>query len=204
MDAQIRSLSQFQYMLLLRGATCTLSRIRPPRQVSIHAPLARSNSADRAYPSAQSVSIHAPLARSNSKSSASAILTTLFQYMLLLRGATKNTLNINVALAVSLHAPLARSNPEHTGYARSKAKFQYMLLLRGATKLRDPRAVTVTFQYMLLLRGATTGWRFSGRKISFQYMLLLRGATGGAAEGTAGGCVSIHAPLARSNSFRIF
>ena len=80
----------FQYMLLLRGATRRgrLCR-RRYHQVSIHAPLARSNLLfSRAVPQKQ-VSIHAPLARSNLISFA-----------------------ISPTRIVSIHAPLARSNPE--------------------------------------------------------------------------------------------
>ena len=101
--------------------------------VSIHAPLARSNRARQTPDARRIVSIHAPLARSNSPcshanakarcfntcSSCEEQLRTewmcesdrRFQYMLLLRGATRTP-------------------------TRSTAKrllFQYMLLLRGAT-----------------------------------------------------------------------
>ena len=102
-----------------------------------------------------------------------------------------------------------------------------MLLLRGATRLlvlrlsRDRR-----FQYMLLLRGATSlSFTFS-TAFWFQYMLLLRGATehpgcltrSHHGFNTCSSCeeqphvlpfpfrritVSIHAPLARSNSATI-
>ena len=144
--------------------------------VSIHAPLARSNNLawDRkkrqirfntcssceeqlfvcvGKAAGAIVSIHAPLARSNT------IVNTLpfralFQYMLLLRGAT---------------SPVR--------FTSWNAAFQYMLLLRGATRVKHlckckpvvsihaplarsnqaarPRISTPPFQYMLLLRGAT-------------------------------------------------
>ena len=56
---------QFQYMLLLRGATpLLLPRFQAP-EVSIHAPLARSNRLNSIWESLENVSIHAPLARSN-------------------------------------------------------------------------------------------------------------------------------------------
>ena len=57
-----------------------------------------------------------------------------------------------------------------------------------------------TFQYMLLLRGATRESRKKQSKTSFQYMLLLRGATGVPRPSSGSSCVSIHAPLARSNN----
>ena len=99
----------FQYMLLLRGATpCRQSPVRlrhcfntcssceeqrventgtSTEAVSIHAPLARSNSCDCGERGKQRVSIHAPLARSNAPCADEV-----------------------EAGAVSIHAPLARSN----------------------------------------------------------------------------------------------
>ena len=82
------SITTFQYMLLLRGAT--FRGLREPRfgQVSIHAPLARSNISGNFSTSWAAVSIHAPLARSNVKTFP-AMNAPSFQYMLLLRGATR-------------------------------------------------------------------------------------------------------------------
>ena len=78
---------QFQYMLLLRGATITSDMEDYMRAVSIHAPLARSNT-------------EAEFSE----------IEKMFQYMLLLRGATLFRLEVNLARQVSIHAPLARSN----------------------------------------------------------------------------------------------
>ena len=58
------------------------------------------------------VSIHAPLARSNSTRTAAVGLTRSFQYMLLLRGATCPYCWQKYEVDVSIHAPLARSNEE--------------------------------------------------------------------------------------------
>ena len=100
---------QFQYMLLLRGATHQGLFESAVKQVSIHAPLARSNSAHDYTHRPETVSIHAPLARSNFLMwNLSA--RRMFQYMLLLRGATEWGDGTTSAIA-----------------------FQYMLLLRGAT-----------------------------------------------------------------------
>ena len=77
------------------------------------------------------VSIHAPLARSN-KSLHPISVRKLFQYMLLLRGAT---------ISLSVFVPVIL--------------FQYMLLLRGATQAHQTAPGCFPFQYMLLLRGAT-------------------------------------------------
>ena len=167
----------FQYMLLLRGATQPLELCLLYYWVSIHAPLARSNGHTFNADGGGSVSIHAPLARSNTPrirlllprnrfntcSSCEEQLSeiepfpcaVLFQYMLLLRGATVVRIgnkrfpgvSIHAPLArsnivgssgthffnVSIHAPLARSNLAR-GYVGNKPEFQYMLLLRGATR----------------------------------------------------------------------
>ena len=80
--------------------------------VSIHAPLARSNLHVPHDDAEREVSIHAPLARSNPLSMMALKRDYVFQYMLLLRGATGSSL------------------PDQTG-----GRFQYMLLLRGATFL---------------------------------------------------------------------
>ena len=60
-----RRLWKFQYMLLLRGATISCRRTQERCDVSIHAPLARSNFLRAQKKRVWSVSIHAPLARSN-------------------------------------------------------------------------------------------------------------------------------------------
>ena len=86
------------------------------------------------------------------------------------------------------------------GDGAAQGEFQYMLLLRGATQPENMFVTSRVFQYMLLLRGATGltlkrfAWRRSFNTCSsceeqlnplynsskdsgFQYMLLLRGAT---------------------------
>ena len=84
------ALIRFQYMLLLRGATETGKWPTGFERVSIHAPLARSNFLRTVFRRAvHHVSIHAPLARSNPTRRLSKDLTEEFQYMLLLRGATR-------------------------------------------------------------------------------------------------------------------
>ena len=123
---------------------------------------------------------------------------------------------------VSIHAPLARSNRRRTGSVISIRSFntcssceeqlsrvsvipvtdmfQYMLLLRGATSLWTFRIRQRLFQYMLLLRGATETMQLRSSGRTFQYMLLLRGATHHSIPAVLPPDVSIHAPLARSNS----
>ena len=125
----------------------------------------------------RSVSIHAPLARSNQLPPA-VIVSLEFQYMLLLRGATSCQDNCQDHRNVSIHAPLARSNQFTFFFDKHYCLFQYMLLLRGATFYREKSRLFFLFQYMLLLRGAT--------------ILLI--------SSDCGARVSIHAPLARSNT----
>ncbi len=170
-----------------------------PVHVSIHAPLARSNSAVCGDSADTGVSIHAPLARSNKSGTRPPSPAVRF-----------NTCS---------------SCEEQLGVPRSpylRLMFQYMLLLRGATPMQYRQKASSRFQYMLLLRGATNPlrrYRSGDRRfntcssceeqrvvigpstewLAFQYMLLLRGATESNRSPPDGNAVSIHAPLARSN-----
>ena len=187
-------------MLLLRGATDFGGVIEFGDEVSIHAPLARSNLRRRECTYHIAVSIHAPLARSNIEVRQRDPLP-LFQYMLLLRGATPENCRFPNGFQFQYMLLLrgATTTLEHT--IHELAKFQYMLLLRGATckvprTVREPPVSFNTcssceeqlnahaaprcgnlFQYMLLLRGATTNCIVLLTREQFQYMLLLRGAT---------------------------
>ena len=64
------------------------------------------------------------------------LLFQLFQYMLLLRGATETEAMLGYRVDVSIHAPLARSNNTQSMERADGTRFQYMLLLRGATDIR--------------------------------------------------------------------
>ena len=164
-------------MLLLRGATvgsdCVLLFVR----VSIHAPLARSNkdtqilvfrserfntcSSCEEQPAGGSVAKRVSkfqymlLLRGATKPVAPHKRKTEFQYMLLLRGATQRFCTAGLRGVVSIHAPLARSNIISRHVIILEKPFQYMLLLRGATGSSDKEVNSSGFQYMLLLRGAT-------------------------------------------------
>ena len=83
----IRTLYEFQYMLLLRGATGIVFFVLYQGIVSIHAPLARSNQTPSDTPSPTTFQYMLLL---RGATSFPAIASTLFafQYMLLLRGAT--------------------------------------------------------------------------------------------------------------------
>ena len=194
-----RDVSTFQYMLLLRGATYRPVLRLAAEYVSIHAPLARSNE-DELYRRVKTGGFNT--CSSCEEQHTNAAITNAayqFQYMLLLRGATLN--------------------PDYDSQAQL---FQYMLLLRGATiptqmfcrtggfntcsscEEQHGNGTTTTvgqeFQYMLLLRGATSSLSAMHPNRKFQYMLLLRGATKSGRNLTRKRVVSIHAPLARSNS----
>ena len=172
---RLNDLEKFQYMLLLRGAT--VARVAGGREntrfntcssceeqlkirfnhrkteVSIHAPLARSN---RTGMDTQSSSLfqYMLLLRGATTLQSLTQPTSPFQYMLLLRGATKDPVDAIRLHEVSIHAPLARSNLI-VGKDMTATMFQYMLLLRGATQIGNMEVSTFQFQYMLLLRGAT-------------------------------------------------
>ena len=101
----------FQYMLLLRGATFERGYMVFRANVSIHAPLARSNQRHRPRERGEQFQ-YMLLLRGATKLFVEKIKGFLFQYMLLLRGATRRS---------------SRRSPH--------SKFQYMLLLRGATRI---------------------------------------------------------------------
>ena len=104
-----------------------------------------------------------------------------FQYMLLLRGATRVD-NLQGG-CVSFNTC---SSCEEQLCERCKT---------GTVRM---------FQYMLLLRGATVSQQLLAPQKLFQYMLLLRGATKGTLASPGRYRVSIHAPLARSNKYPRF
>ena len=102
--------AMFQYMLLLRGATLSGESGVSGEEVSIHAPLARSNHAlvpDEVIAESFNTCSSCEEQRLHT---ANNIDSYGFQYMLLLRGATSAEVCIRVIVL-----------------------FQYMLLLRGAT-----------------------------------------------------------------------
>ena len=102
--------------------------------------------------------------------------------MLLLRGATGVGSYLPTLEEGFNTCSSCEEQQEGAHYYISKGVFQYMLLLRGATQYTNTYHSGVMFQYMLLLRGATSlYWRHK-----------------------CGHKVSIHAPLARSNSLLIF
>ena len=103
----------------------------------------------------------------------------MFQYMLLLRGATGHASLVNSCIAVSIHAPLARSNKTDESTYRRRTRFNTC----SSCEEQPP----------------SDGFCYLDSK--FQYMLLLRGATFPRLRHSGDGHVSIHAPLARSNLF---
>ena len=141
-------------MLLLRGATFPYRFGGLRVNVSIHAPLARSNFSDKRVRRTVFVSIHAPLARSNIVLRHSAQIGIVSIHAPLAR-SNAGAKTAQEWEEVSIHAPLARSNILRIDAAIRDKSFQYMLLLRGATGGRLIVFAWLVFQYMLLLRGAT-------------------------------------------------
>ena len=145
------------------------------------------------------VSIHAPLARSNSHSDTWTLTRKPFQYMLLLRGATNNSFIVDHSRTFQ-YMLLLRGATIWRFTTLAKVVFQYMLLLRGATTPIKQSNWQRGFQYMLLLRGATMSRRLLLQRPSVSihaplarsnFCLLFLSAVVLP--------VSIHAPLARSN-----
>ena len=198
MAALSATMRLFQYMLLLRGATDPPSLSGVVGDVSIHAPLARSNYT----PSALTIrasgfntcsSCEEQPAGNHARAGRQGFNTCSSCEEQLLRPVIRLS-----TVLVSIHAPLARSNPPRSQRIPCR-RFQYMLLLRGAKRRKEAlstmRTVSIhaplarsnqgfqlqcqkfPFQYMLLLRGATKLSSSAQPPLMFQYMLLLRGAT---------------------------
>ena len=128
------------------------------------------------------VSIHAPLARSNATGKRPT-REVMFQYMLLLRGATMGLRsNGSHGGGVSIHAPLARSNGALTGELFGKS---------------------VSIHAPLARSNCLSRWTRRRMRVSI-HAPLARSNLGDHPEHVSG-IVSIHAPLARSNcQFHIF
>ena len=123
--------SKFQYLLLLRGATCHFHGSCPECGFNTCSSCEEQRRRQSGSRYRSCVSIPAPLARSNS-------------------GACGE----GAGSVVSIPAPLARSN-YMAGIRKGLRMFQYLLLLRGATAPLVPGVDYDEFQYLLLLRGAT-------------------------------------------------
>ena len=148
-------ITEFQYMLLLRGAT--RSREKSSRTVTFQYMLLLRGATIIVYASSSNSSCFNTCSSCEEQleSANVQISSTGFQYMLLLRGATPDGLKRFARKVVSIHAPLARSNLPKLAYIAARSLFQYMLLLRGATSDDERDYYFERFQYMLLLRGAT-------------------------------------------------
>ncbi len=127
------------------------------RQISIHAPHARSDIIARSPSDCQPISIHAPHARSDKKSTTLLQRPLSFQSTLLMRGATEEQpqsrgrcqdfnprssceerqyrqgLLAEKKSNISIHAPHARSDADAVNFPDQHVRFQSTLLMRGAT-----------------------------------------------------------------------
>ena len=143
----------FQSTLPLRGATAYRFSIDETLIISIHTPLAGSDSC--LWPGAchGSISIHTPLAGSDVASGVN-VLPSIFQSTLPLRGATEYCIIRTPYLHISIHTPLAGSDPTVLSCA-IWLLFQSTLPLRGATRACRIVRRSSLFQSTLPLRGAT-------------------------------------------------
>ena len=193
---------QFQYMLLLRGATC---KSCPVVCMARCFNTCSSCEEQRACDSSRPPRFCFNTCSSCEEQRACPVVRCIserFQYMLLLRGATRcrvdnlqggrvsfNTcssceeqlvvlLEVNRMCKVSIHAPLARSNCQIGNMEVSTFQFQYMLLLRGATGIQPELLQILTVSiHAPLARSNFFSFSYSPISSAFQYMLLLRGAT---------------------------
>ena len=128
------------------------------------------------------------------------VASASFQYMLLLRGATA-PIRKTAAIFRFNTCSSCEEQLEKAYRLVFITEFQYMLLLRGATRSREKSSRTVTFQYMLLLRGATyQSLRTLRRGVWFNTCSSCEEQLYPTGQISRFQTVSIHAPLARSNS----
>ena len=168
----------FQYMLLLRGATGPGLFCRGAGRVSIHAPLTRSNCMDF-------LTVTMPTRGFNTCSSCEEQqydcpihkAVCLFQYMLLLRGATFFSHLSSAATRFNTCSSCEEQQCRAAGCCDDHL-FQYMLLLRGATFCTEKPFIDISVSiHAPLARSNSTRTIAYYLHPSFQYMLLLRGAT---------------------------
>ena len=189
----------FQYMLLLRGATARNQTNNAGRQVSIHAPLARSNP-PRLSRGLITMSFNTCSSCEEQQSwSNSPCSLYPFQYMLLLRGAT-SVMQLPIPRTSFNTCSSCEEQLSLTAWGVRLISFNTCSSCEEQLYYPVYPVLFHQFQYMLLLRGATRSRKRTTKKPSFQYMLLLRGATcDSPAMPRHQTAVSIHAPLARSN-----
>ena len=104
-------IGRFQSTLPSRGATTVSSRTACMHVISIHAPLAGSDSTICAPSTLRPISIHAPLAGSDIHGIEGAFDWLRFQSTLPSRGATYQRSYSYRRVEISIHAPLAGSDP---------------------------------------------------------------------------------------------
>ena len=166
----------FQSTLPLRGATIYPGSFVHHPGISIHAPLAGSDSTHAPQPGVVAISIHAPLAGSDKWHPVDCPTHSHFN--------PRSPCGERLLLV----SPLS--------YISS---FQSTLPLRGATSRSRHTSSGTGFQSTLPLRGATAGANASVVVNQFQSTLPLRGATAAVRPGRRGADISIHAPLAGSD-----
>ena len=150
--------TRFQSTLLMRGATTMgyVSKVR--KDISIHAPHARSDPALFAVLAKfVGISIHAPHARSDSFDTGMMSPYVNFNPR---SSCEERRARARCGLwrcKISIHAPHARSDWDFFKLRENQPIFQSTLLMRGATSAAWlDEATIVKFQSTLLMRGATT------------------------------------------------
>ena len=242
------SFSLFQSTLPLRGATPIGFRLNPVEIISIHAPLAGSDTENHYHNCHCNISIHAPLAGSDYIALGSALESTnfnprspcgerrvffrassiirKFQSTLPLRGATSPRQSSVRPAAISIHAPLAGSDLLFHVRCLISCDFNPRSPCgeRRYSPIRSP--VYMNFnprspcgERRIFGGGGNGSGDFNPRspcgerlqdydvamdRWKFQSTLPLRGATNGFKWARKTIPISIHAPLAGSDKYRVF
>ena len=222
--AGAKSVEKFQSTLLMRGATRRAAAADRCRQISIHAPHARSDTCifkrggwlmgnfnPRSSCEERRCRGSSCIGQRNFNPRSSCEERRLCEdghccrrvisiHAPHARSDGRPTCGRLFLFGISIHAPHARSDPKPPSRKPSRQKFQSTLLMRGATDGRADEIVDAAkFQSTLLMRGATPELEELLEGISFQSTLLMRGATYCNAAKSQIEQISIHAPHARSD-----
>ena len=168
---------EFQSTRPTRGATRSAERVPLSLAVSIHAPHAGRDLAERCGRRRRSVSIHAPHAGRDTRALAEVGLRQVSIHAPH-AGRDRGPHKRDASAMVSIHAPHAGRDPSTDAYRVSFLLFQSTRPTRGATAAETLGLfIPLPFQSTRPTRGATTAPSTPSRCTAFQSTRPTRGAT---------------------------
>ena len=193
------TVERFQSTLPSRGATAANTFQDRIIVISIHAPLAGSDARAEIARIWAEISIHAPLAGSDCTGRSAGVRPPDFNPR---SPCGERRWYPSIRRIGSNFNPRSPCGERLLRFVvhQCLCPFQSTLPLRGATCHSDSPPPLPRFQSTLPLRGATRLCSFFCKSVEFQSTLPLRGATAARLRGGRPEVISIHAPLAGSDS----